>query len=265
METRQRVNDVEQSTPSRVADAEAFLTAVRKEHARFIDALGHAAVLLGGGSPQLEQARATQVQLTRQFLDAQRSILQLRSETDRELALIGAVPGCRAAGELELHDDVAAAQKQQLSAVLDQWWADETELRRTVLDEARQAVHAHLAHLATSQTEVAVELPSAATRVLADLEVANTSELHSLLDELISSLDTATATATVSRPTPTPAPNDLRIIDMVPGESFSEFWLQHEPAEAAVAPTRQRWSLPLAVYPVAAVASALTLAMAWIG
>ncbi len=265
METRQRVDDVEQSTRSRVGDPEAFLAAVRKEHARFIDALGQAAAQLGGGSPQLDRARAVQVQLTRQFLDAQRSILQLRAETDRELALIGAIPGGSAAGEVELHVNVAAAQKQQLSVVLDEWWADESELRRTVLHAARHAVQTYLAHLAASQPPVDIELPSAATRVLTDLELADTSELQSLLDELISSLDSAPAAATALRPTPTPSPNDLRIIDMAPDESFQQFWLQREHAEAVVAPTRRRWSLPHSVYPVAAIASALTLAMAWIG
>lgn len=165
METRQRVND-----------AEAFLAAVRKEQARFIEALGQAAAMLGRESIELERSFAAQTQLTRQFLDAQRSILQLRADTDKELAVIGTVPG-----------------------------------------------------------------------------------------ELIHSLD---PTSVPSDPTPQPVavdPNDLRFKDGGSSEAFVEFWAERESAKPVVEAPR-RWRAQLrAAYPVAAVASLLTVAMAWMG
>lgn len=260
METRQRVND-----------ADVFLAAVRKEHARFVEALGQAGALLGRGSPQLEHACAAQVQLTRQFLDAQRSILQLRAETDKELALIGAVPGNHAEADGAPHSAVVVAQRQQLSAVLDQWWADESELRRSVIDKARHAVQTYLAQLAISTPAADVVLPSTTTRVLADLEVADASDLQALLGELITSLDLASVNrigVVEAVEAPAARADDLRFVDAAPSESFTEFWAQREsatPSDAPTMPARRWWSLPHAVYPVAAVASALTVAMAWMG
>lgn len=264
METRQRVNDVAQLTPRRAADADAFLAAVRKEHARFIDALGQAAALLGGGSAQLEQARAAHVQLTRQFLDAQRSILQLRAETDKELALIGAVPGEPAPCDAATHGALVGAQKQQLTIVLDQWWAEENDLRRTIIAEARAAVQRYLARLEATATAEAVALSVATTRVLAELDTADAADLNSLLNELISSLDALPKPAPAAHTTPAAA-DDLRFVDVAPSESFVEFWVQRE-AVAPVKSQTRRWRfLPSAVYPVAAVASLLTVAMAWMG
>lgn len=265
METRQRTSGVEQLTPRRGADADAFLAAVRKEQARFIEALGQAAAMLGRESKQLEHAFAAQQQLTRQFLDAQRSILQLRADTDEELALIGTVPGERAPAEPQRHGDVVAAQKQQLSAVLDQWWVDERELRRTVIDEARQAVQRYLARLAASDAAAGAPLPTTTTRVLAELDGAEAADLHSLLDELIHSLDPPASSVAQQQPAVDVDPNDLRFKDVGPGEAFVEFWAARESAEPVVAPPRRWRFLPQAVYPVAAVVSMLTVAMAWMG
>ena len=261
METRQRVSGVEQQRAPRHAGADAFLAALRKEQARFIEAIGQAAAFLGPESGQLSHACATQAQLTRQFLDAQRSILQLRAETDQELALIGAVPGHPAPapdGELD------ASHRQQLSLVLDQWWAGEGLLRRTIIDEARDAVQQYLARLAASDADAALMLPTTAARVLAELEVADATDLHSLLDELIYSL----VAAPLVGPQPSPvtaSPGDLRFIDAGTDNDFGEFWAAREVVEPVDESPRRRLLLPSAVWPVAAVASLLTLAMAWMG
>jgi len=265
METRQRVSGVAHSASPRGADTDDFLAAVRTEHARFIEGLGQAAALLGRQSTQLQPALAAQIQLTRQFLDAQRSILQLRAETDKELALIGEVPcehGDAASGQ---HDQVMGAQRQLLSQVLDAWWVEENVLRRTVLQDARHAVQEYLAHLATSDTADAVVLPGAATRVLAELEVGDAGDLHALLAELIQSLDSAPTVLAV-QPAPAAAdPRDLRFIDIGASETFVEFWAQRETTEPKTVTSQRRRFLPQAVYPVVAVASLLTLAMAWMG
>jgi len=265
METRQRVSGVAHSAASRGADTEAFLAAVRTEQARFIEALGQAATVLGQQSTQLQPALAAQIQLTRQFLDAQRSILQLRAETDKELALIGTVPCERADAASGQHDQVVAAQRQHLSQTLDTWWVEENVLRRTVLNDARRAVHEYLAHLATSDTVDAAVLPGAATRVLAELEVGDAGDLHALLDELIQSLDSSPAVVALPQASVAADPSDLHFIDFRASETFVEFWAQRESTEPKnVTPQRRRF-LPQAVYPVVAVASLITLAMAWMG
>lgn len=265
METRQRLNDVEQSGNRPATDAEVFLAVVRKEHARFIEALGQAATQLGRGSVQLDLAQATQVQLTRQFFDAQRSILQLRAETDKELNLIGSVPGGQGQAERAAHDHDVADQRQQLARVLDEWWIAENELRSSVIAEARSAVERYLARLATNELASVVALSATTTRVLAELETADAADLHSLLDELIHSLDSAPAPSTVPAEPRVAAADELRFTESASRESFGEFWAERELTEPAVAaPSRWRF-LPPAVYPVAAVASLLTMAMAWMG
>ena len=264
METRQRTSGVEQLTPRRVADADAFMAAVRKEQARFIEALGQAAALLGRESRQLKQSFASQTQLTRQFLDAQRSILQLRAVTDKELAVIGTVPGERPDAELRRDGDIVAAQKAQLAVALDQWWVDERELRRSVIEEARHAVQRYLARLAANDAAASVALPTTTTRVLAELDAA-AADLHSLLDELIHSLDPTPAPSDAPQPPVAVDPNDLHFKDVGSSEAFGQFWAASESA-GPVVEARRRWRfVPQAVFPVAAVASLLTVAMAWMG
>ncbi len=265
METRQRSSGVDQLARRRVTDADAFLAVVRKEQARFIEALAQAAALLGRESRQLEQSLAAQTQLTRQFLDAQRSILQLRADTDKELALIGTVPGDRTHAEPPGQEAITTAQKEQLAAVLDQWWVDERELRRAVIDEARRAVRRYLARLEASDAAAVVALPTTTTRVLAELDSADAADLHSLLDELIHSLDPTPASTVVSPEPVAVDPNDLRFIDVGSSEAFVEFWAAREPTEPVVVAPRRWRALLQAVYPVAAVASLLTVAMAWMG
>ena len=264
METRQRVSGVAHSVALRGGEVDAFLTTVRAEQARFIEALGQAAALLGRESMQLQPAVAAQIQMTRQFLDAQRSILRLRAETDKELAVIGAVPSGDAAVAPSQHDQVVAAQRLHLSQALDGWWAQENVLRRNVLADAREAVQEHLARLATSGTVEPAVLPGVATRVLEELEVADAADLHALLDQLIQSLDFAPAQP-VAPATAVADPSDLRFVDVGTGETFGEFWAQGDVVELeTVTPPRRRY-MRTAVYPVAAVASLLTLAMAWMG
>ena len=265
METRQRVSVVEHSAAPHIAQADAFLAAVRHEHARFMDALGQAAAMLGRQSEQLQPAAAAQVQLTRQFLDAQRSILQLRAATDNELALIGVVPDDGVESAATHHDEVLAAQRQRLATALDGWWAQENALSRTVTDEARDAVQSYLGRLATIELCDAAARPDAVSRVFAGLEVGDPVDLGSLLGELIRSLDTQAveAVATVEQ---VADPGDLHFVEMGASEAFGEFWVRRAAGESlAAAPVRQRRLLPQALYPVAVVASLLTIAMAWMG
>ena len=244
---------------------DAFLAVVRKEQARFIEALGQAAALLGRESTQLEQSFAAQTQLTRQFLDAQRSILQLRADTDKDLALIGKVPGARADAEAHGHSDLAGAQKEQLATTLELWWVEERELRRTVIHEARQAVQRYLARLAADDAAAVVALPTATTRVLAELDGADAADLHSLLDELIHSLDPTPVQPDAPHRSVAVGPNDLHFKDVGSSEAFVEFWAARESVGPVVDAPRRWRSVPQAVYPVAAVASLLTVAMAWMG
>ncbi|MGB8858832.1 MAG: hypothetical protein WCC60_06230, partial [Ilumatobacteraceae bacterium] len=75
METRQRRHEVQQLTAGAEAEVEQFLTTLRHEQARFLETMAHAGALLGSGAGQLGNVMAIQQRLTRQFFDAQRSIL----------------------------------------------------------------------------------------------------------------------------------------------------------------------------------------------
>ena len=216
-----------------------------------------------------------QVQLTRQFLDAQRSILQLRAETDREIDAIGETPhdGDGAVNS----DDLASFSRcrSQLTMLLDEWWLDENELRRVVLARARNAVQRYLAELeavaGSARGALPVTLPARSAQLLAQLDAAEPADLCGLLDALIDSLDerplasgvetnpcVQSAIAPVERPS-----RELRFIEGA-ADGFGEFWM-HNPTPV-VAPRRWRRRLVAeAVAPTVVVATMLTAAMAWIG
>ena len=148
-----------------VAGVEEYLAVVRREHSRFVEALSAASAHLGRQSAQLAAASSIQVQLTRQFLDAQRSILQLRAETDREIDVIGETPSDEN-GRVD-SDDLASysRRRSQLTMLLDEWWLDENELRRVVLARARHAVQRYLAELETGAGSAMGALPVTLPRV----------------------------------------------------------------------------------------------------
>jgi hypothetical protein len=82
-------------------EVERYFDALRREQARFLDAIGQARAALGHDAGQIAHLSAVQGRLTRQFFDAQRLILQRRAETDAEVA--------RIAFETEDHANVVLA------------------------------------------------------------------------------------------------------------------------------------------------------------
>lgn len=70
------------------ADVAAFGESLRREHQRFLAAAGEAASMLAAADPALGRTAALQLQLTRQFMDAQRSILLRHAEANAEVARI---------------------------------------------------------------------------------------------------------------------------------------------------------------------------------
>lgn len=67
------------------AEVAAFCDTVRTEHLRFLHAVGDARAHLGQEHSELAKAAAIHGRLTRQFFDAQRSILLRRAEVDAEV------------------------------------------------------------------------------------------------------------------------------------------------------------------------------------
>ncbi len=116
METT-RPHPVEQVHAGRPAAADAFLEALRVEQARFLEAIARARSLLGHESGQLANVAAVHGRLTRQFFDAQRTIMSRRAELDAEVAAVGRAADERADAQLavareriaagSLHDDAA--------------------------------------------------------------------------------------------------------------------------------------------------------------
>lgn len=70
------------------ADVEAFVETLRREHQRFLAAVGDAGARLGKDAAALANTAALHARLTRQFLDAQRTILCRHAQTDAEVARI---------------------------------------------------------------------------------------------------------------------------------------------------------------------------------
>lgn len=92
-----RLHPVDQRTADRSAEAAGFLDTLRAEQARFLEAVAHARSLLGHESGQLANIAAVHGRLTRQFFDAQRTIMCRRAELDAEVAAVGQVAQERAA------------------------------------------------------------------------------------------------------------------------------------------------------------------------
>jgi len=147
-------------TAADVSPAEAFLDTLRAEQAEFLDALWRAGSVLESAPGETPPYVATHVGLTRQFFDAQRSLMARRAEFDAEIAsLVAEIAAARgestvAAGwappmpeaRIEMLDD--AAPQQQLAALLDIWWAAENERGAARLESARM----HLARVHRQST-----------------------------------------------------------------------------------------------------------------
>lgn len=97
METTRGLPDAESVRVDVQSDADVFFATLRREQARFLDAVGRARSLLGRESGQLAHVTAIQLRLTRQFFDAQTAIMRRRAEVDAEVTAIA-----RAADELAL-------------------------------------------------------------------------------------------------------------------------------------------------------------------
>ena len=90
-------------------DAAAFSDVLRREHQRFLAAVSEATARLGRGDRALARTSALQQQLTRQFLDAQRSILLRHAETQAEIERIEREAEADASTQLALARRRAAA------------------------------------------------------------------------------------------------------------------------------------------------------------
>lgn len=89
-------------------DAEYFLAALSTEQTRFLDAITEARRLVDNAPGQLGRLAAVQARLTREFLDAQRSIIRRRAETDALVARIAEEAEAEVAEILTAADEAAA-------------------------------------------------------------------------------------------------------------------------------------------------------------
>ncbi len=98
------------TTSGVTADVAAFCDTVRTEHLRFLHAVGDARSRLGQEHSELAKAAAIHGRLTRQFFDAQRSILLRRAEVDAEVDAI--------ANQAEAHAAAVAGDARRRAAML---------------------------------------------------------------------------------------------------------------------------------------------------
>lgn len=251
-----------------------FEAALRAEQLRHLDALRRACAMLDGHSGRLPVLAGAHSALTRQWFDAQRSLLGRCAEIDAQ------VEGADAPDVWvsEMADDMAAAQRQ-LGAVLDSWWAVENDRsdRCLAVREAQQAVTQELPAVTAVVTTA---LPADVLAVLEPIEATGADELTdvaSVLDALADLL---------RRPTGTAAPVHQETDD---GRSSTapvlmtgrDLEIRLDPLPPAVPPPpsrtrRRRRSRGIArpvgrslvmdiVVPMAATAAVLVVLLAWIG
>jgi hypothetical protein len=301
METTLHHHDSARVLDAPVAEVASFFETLRGAHAHFLETLGQAQSMLDADAGQLAHIAAVQSRLTRNFLDAQRSILMHRAEVDAEVALVG-LPERVQATEV-----VAAAREQafidaerELATLLDAWWKSEGEEGRAAIDDAyaRSAMRDHVAAgesaAATSWsapqalpvtvapptvTSYAVTPDIALSQTLAALDTPGSGSLEDLLLSLAEALDEpAQAALPISfeapsagaQPVDLAPPAQLLPPKVVPqneevarAEAFQEFWQAPQPVVVTKrAPT---WILTQVVVPMAAVTAAVAIVMAWVG
>ena len=294
METAPRLYHVLNRASDRNPEVEAYFDTLRKEQARFLDAIAGARSLLNSGSGQLAQLAATQGLLTRQFLDAQRSIMRRRAEIDAEIAMIVDESAGLAAGMVDsrpLEPRTIAAQRQ-LASLLDDWWRIENQDGRAAVDAVRGratvepsagpevcqtlpppvGVPVHGIPI-PARTESTTCLPSEMLTALESVEPGN---LLSLLTTLADSLAPRPAETELRQEPPV---DDLVIrpdpapIGISAADSFDEFWdersiLESEDASPRLMSAARRAFRSTAahvVLPMTVVTSALVLLMVWVG
>jgi hypothetical protein len=159
-----------------------FASTLRAEHLRHLDAVRRACAILDGHAGRLPALASAHGALTRQWFDAQRSLLGRCAQLDAEAESADQLD-LRAVG---LAEDIARAQRQ-LTEILDSWWELENRcLRQSVaVVEAQNAVTQELPIV---EAVVTSALPA---DVFALLDSADPSSLSSLLDALAASLDAA--------------------------------------------------------------------------
>ena len=156
-----------------------YLEVLRIEQVRFLDAIGEARSFLYG-SGKMAHASAIQVQLTRRFLDGQRSILRHRAAVEAEVALIAT------GKDFEAFQPDGAEASRQLAALLDDWWLAENQSGRTIIDAAR--AHAEMCHPVSETnnalSDEAASVGQLSSDVVAALDAADPADLGSLLTTL---------------------------------------------------------------------------------
>lgn len=110
-------------------DVASYLAIVAREQERYLDAVATATALLTDGTGTLPAAAASHVRLTKQFMDAQRSILRSWADTDAKVGRIAettvleaAMLGLDVGGRLELSTAAEPAAEHDLRRLLDRWW-----------------------------------------------------------------------------------------------------------------------------------------------
>jgi hypothetical protein len=165
-----------------------FASTLRAEQLRHLDAVRRACAILDGHAGRLPALASAHGTLTRQWFDAQRSLLGRCAQLDAEAESADQLD-LRAVG---LAEDIAQAQRQ-LTEILDSWW----ELENRCLRESVAVVEAQNAvtlELPIVEAVVPAALPA---DVFALLDSADSSSLSSLLDALVASLDATELDATL--------------------------------------------------------------------
>jgi hypothetical protein len=178
METAPRPPDVT-AREAGGSGVDAYFAVLRKEQARFLDAIAEARSLLDG-SRRFARATAIHAQLTRRFLDAQRAILKRRAEVEAEMAL-GAIDT-----DFEVHQSDGTEAARQLAALLDTWWHAENQTGRKMLDAARGRADECESVADTKRIHAcnAVGVVRLSSEMVAALDAADPADLASLLTTL---------------------------------------------------------------------------------
>jgi hypothetical protein len=298
METAPRLYHVVNSSADGDTGVNAYFETLRREQTRFLEAVERARSLLGSDSGQLAQVTATQGMLTRQFLDAQRSIMKRRAQVDAEVGGIvkeAASLSTVLVGAFEADHPAYTNAQQQLATLLDDWWHAENVRGRTVLDAAQAATrhNGQENEAATSQAALPPPKPDDECADLAPpVRLAPSVPLAppSLPAPLVITLDDAKATDLVSlcagiadspqssgatRPDLRIAPADDLVIRLdlptsvastrgASEETFGEFWGERRhPRPTGTGTTK--WVAAHILLPVTVLTSALCVVMTLIG
>lgn len=257
-----RTLSYERPTLAPSAAVSDFAGALRAEQLRHLDAMRRACAILDGHAGRLPALASAHGALTRQWFDAQRSLLDRCGQIDVEAESADQLD-LRAAG---VADDVARSQ-QQLSEVLDSWW--ERENRR--LEECaavREAQNAETRELPIVEEVITSALPA---DLLAMLDSADPARLPSLLDALAASLSPSEpAAAAVPHEAEPDAvlPRDLEILsDPAPRDpttSLRGARSRRQPSSNG-SPSLVRSVVRNIVVPMSTITVVLVALMAWIG